>query len=383
MHSLLLAAALAAAAVDPSTNDLSTPPPAPPPPPSPAAPAPAPATGANPYARLLLLPDLSAVVAAGAAYPSYDVEARSPREGVFGDARRVTPYFQEVELALQAVVDPYARADVFVGFHADEVEIEEAYVTALNLPAGLLARGGVLFAPFGRINAQHPHTWEFVDQPLPNARLLAPEVLSGPGFDVAWLAPLPWFAELRLAYQAVRPGGHAHDEGAGEEGPSRAGLARLVQYFDLSERATAGIGVSGALVQDPVGGWADLAGGDVYLKLRPGASRAYLALQGEILGRRQRLTEERGSDWGAYAQAVYRPGQRFSYGVRYEHAPGAAEGVDGGVERRLSALVGWMPSEFQRVRLQGGWDRLPDGTDGWEAILAIEFSIGAHGAHAF
>jgi hypothetical protein len=386
MNSLLLAAALAAAVVDPvvrQSTDPSAPPPPADPPADPGAPSP---TGASPYARLLLLPDLSAVGSAGLAWSSYDVEARSPRDGLFGQPRRVEPYFQELELALQAVVDPYARADVFVGFHPDEVEVEEAYVTALRLPAGLLGRGGVFFTPFGRQNPQHPHVWEFVDQPLPLARLLAPEVLSGPGLDLAWLAPLPWFAELRVAYQGVRPGGHAHgDEEGEEEGASRAGTLRLQQVFDLGERTTTSVGVSGTLLEDAAGGFSDLSGVDVYVKRRLGATRASIALQAEAIARRLRVAgEERDTGWGAYGQVVLRPGPRTMYGVRYERAPGVVEeGAAGDAEHRVSALVGWLPSEFQRIRLQGDWDRLPGGEDGFEALLAIEFSFGAHGAHPF
>jgi hypothetical protein len=57
--------------------------------------------------------------------------------------------------------------------------------------------------------------------------------------------------------------------------------------------------------------------------------------------------------------------------------------VEGGPENRISALASWMPSEFQRIRLQVSYDRLPGGQDGVEALLHLEFAIGAHGAHPF
>ena len=93
-------------------------------------------TGANPMARLLLLPDLSAVGSFAGAFDSYDVERLSPREGPFGPKDKPTPLFQELELALQSVIDPYARADIFISFTPDEVAVEEAVLHDAEPPRG-------------------------------------------------------------------------------------------------------------------------------------------------------------------------------------------------------------------------------------------------------
>ena len=323
--------------------------------------------------RLLLLPEISAVGSGALSWNDYDIAARSPREGPWSDPRRVTPVFQELELGLQAVVDPYARADVFVAFSDEGASLEEAYLTALTLPAGLAARAGTLFSPFGRLNSQHPHSWEFVDRPLPLQRLLALEALGGAGLDVAWLAPLPWFTELHLAYQSVEPAPVVFEEEL-EGGPeARAGIARLVNFVDLTERLTLGAGLSGALLEDGEG-FRDLAGADLYLKYRPGETKAYVSLQAEWLVRRLRDVPDAATDWGTYVQAVYQVDRRWGFGV---------EGAVSGAEQRWSGLASFAPTEFQRIRLQGGWSRLPGGGDGLEALLSLEFAISAHGAHPF
>jgi hypothetical protein len=355
--------------------------PAQPQPPAPSgSPAPA-APGGNPYARLLLLPDLSAIGSFAAAYDSYDVEALSPRAGPFGPEDRVHPLFEELELGLQAVVDPYARADLFIAFGPDDIAVEEAYLTSLALPWGLGARAGQLFSPFGRLNPLHPHAWEFPEAPLARGRLLAEEVLAGPGLEVGWLAPLPWFAELKLAGQSTAPG---------EEDEARlTGVARLLQYASLSETTTLGLGLSGALRDDGADVSRLLGGADVYLRWRPLTSRAYLALQAELFARRFRGgatgAEDGppgGTDTGWYAQAFWRQGARLGAGVRYEEAPAGGE-AEPGTERRASVLGTWFLSEFQRVRLQVAYDRLPGGREGLEALVHLEFGIGAHGAHPF
>ena len=346
------------------------------------APPPSPATGGNPFARLLMLPDISAIGSLALAWNQLDVAALSPRSDPFAPPHRVEPIFQELELGLQAVIDPYARADVFLTFSPTGAAVEEAYLTTLSLPWSLQVRAGELYAPFGRINQQHPHTWDFVDRPLVLARLVGVDGLRGPGLDVSWLAPTPWFAEVHLAYQSLAPG---LDPGA-----HSAGLLRLSQFFDLGQATTLGVGLSGAVMDaDGPDAWRDVLGADLFLKVRPPSTRAYLALQGEIVTRR--LTgaapavasdsplERAGRAWGGYAQALWRTGPFLACGGRYEWAPAVASGP----EHRLTALASYMPSEFLRFRLQGSYDRLPGGRDGVEALLHAEFAIGVHGAHPF
>jgi hypothetical protein len=334
--------------------------------------------GGSPYARLLLMPDLSAVGSFGAAFDGYDVATRSPRGEAFGPKDTPRFYFQELEVGLQAVVDPYLRADAFISFTPEEVDVEEAYATTLGLPAGLQLRAGKFFSPFGRQNQQHPHVLEFVDPPLARGRLLAEETLSGPGIDVAWLAPLPWYAELHLAGQDTSP--------FGETEGGLTGVARLLQYFPFGDATTLGVGFSAARRGEGTpGAFRDLGGADVYLRVRPLQGRSYLAVQGEVYARKLRgvADADHATRNGWWAQAFWRQDAWWGYGVRYERAPGAAVDAPGGTEQRVSAVAAWLPSEFERIRLQLAWDRLPGGGGGLEALLHLEFGIGAHGAHPF
>jgi hypothetical protein len=332
-------------------------------------------TGVNPLARLLLIPDISAIGRAQLSYLAPVTAAESPREAPFGTPGRVRPGFDELELGLQAVVDPYARADAFIGFSSEGVDVEEAYLTWLHLPYGFLARGGKMFTPFGRINTQHPHVWEFADRPLAFQRLLGPDVLSGPGVDVSWLAPVSWFSEYHLAYQSVTP------TAPGATGSRNGLFGRAVQFFDVGEVTTVGAGASaGAVDEEP--GNRELLGADLYVKRRLAMTGAYVALQGEAVARRLAGVggAPAGWEWGTYLQAVLRPTRRVGYGLRVERAPG----VEGsGAEFRTSGLAFLDLSEFQRLRFQAAWDRLPSGANGFEAITSVEFSIGAHGAHPF
>ena len=50
---------------------------------------------------------------------------------------------------------------------------------------------------------------------------------------------------------------------------------------------------------------------------------------------------------------------------------------------RISAMVDFTPSEFSRLRLQGQREKVDIGGPVYEALLLLEYSIGAHGAHPY
>jgi hypothetical protein len=199
--------------------------------------------------------------------------------------------------------------------------------------------------------------------------------LGGAGGDVSWLAPLPWFAELHLAYQATAPGLGAVLQ--------LTGTSRLIQYFELSDSATLGVGLSWALFQaEQPEQWKNLAGADLYLKFRDPASRSSVVLQGEIYGRQlggQLFADAR---WGGYGQVVWRLDRSWDVGARYDNAP-APIAYAVGTQQTWSALGSFSTSEFFRVRLQPSLVLLPGGQNGFQALASFEFIIGAHGAHPF
>ena len=86
------------------------------------------------------------------------------------------------EITLDGAVDPYFKGFATILFKLNpegetDVELEEAYALTTSLPANLQLKVGQFFAEFGRQNAQHPHSWAFVDQPLALNRMFGPEGL--------------------------------------------------------------------------------------------------------------------------------------------------------------------------------------------------------------
>src|SRR5262249_21752036 len=89
-------------------------------------------------------------------------------------ASRPTPSLemQEGEVAFQAIVDPYARADVFLSFSEHGVDIEEGYLTFSALPGALQLRGGKMRSAFGKVNTMHLHGRPWIDRPLVSRNLV-------------------------------------------------------------------------------------------------------------------------------------------------------------------------------------------------------------------
>src|SRR5713226_3999417 len=104
---------------------------------------------------------------------------------------------QEVELAFSAIVDPYFRGDVFLTIpNLEGLEVEEAFATSTSLPWNLQVKGGSFRSAFGRQNGQHLHMQDFTRRPLINAAFLGDDGLRGPGVQVSWLSPLPFYLTL-------------------------------------------------------------------------------------------------------------------------------------------------------------------------------------------
>jgi hypothetical protein len=312
--------------------------------------------------------------------------------------------FQQLELSIVSVVDPYFRFNANIVFALTGVEIEEAYVTTLDLPANLQVRAGQFLTRFGRQNSFHPHAWEFVDQPFALGRVFGAENNSGLGIELSWLTPLPWYVEVLGS--ATDASGEASARsflgggGGGVVSPLDFQFTGAVkQFFPLSDDLSLLWGLSTATGPNASGhrNYTNIFGTDVYLKYRPTtvASTTVLALQAELLYRRRQVPDDVLSDFNGYAQTSWRFSKRWATAARYEFGTPARD-LDGRIapdpldpdwsepRQRISANVTFWPTEFSRLRLQAATDRVgwrdePD----YSITLAFEAVMGAHGAHTF
>ena len=136
----------------------------------------------------------------------------------------------QAEISLSGAVDPFFTGEAHlltsVNPSSGETtfEIEEAFLTSSALPYGLQLEAGHMLTEFGILNPQHPHSWDWIDQPVVHSRMFGGDGLRQTGLRASWIAPTPWFSEFHFGVQnatgatmASFLGGElVHDHGAGD-----------------------------------------------------------------------------------------------------------------------------------------------------------------------
>jgi len=332
---------------------------------------------------------------------------------------------RNAEIVLDGAVDPYFKGFANIVFKLDKdnetaVELEETYLQSSSLPGNLQIKGGQFFAAFGRQNAQHPHTWAFVDDPLILTRAFGPEGLRNLGAQLSWLAPLPFYTEATLgvfngqgstAFSFRNPGeavngvDRVHGRSTLDSNLSGLGdllyVPRLSSSFDLTSQQTLVVGASAAFGPNETGEdtRTQIYGFDIYWKWKPANSQAgfpFVSWQTEALYQRFEagadpsfsLPAETLKDWGFYSQVLWGFKQRWVAGLRGEYAdgnPGAYDPNDvfRGERTRISPNLTFYPTEFSKFRLQYNYDHGEYFGNEHSVWMQVEFLLGAHGAHKF
>ncbi|HTO96750.1 MAG TPA: hypothetical protein VMK66_06865 [Myxococcales bacterium] len=383
---------------------------------APASPSPPP----NPRGSQSLNPDISAILDADFGYqrraPQF-LNGDDPDLHAQGTSHALGFTVQEVELAFSAIVDPYFKGEVYLTIpNLDGLEVEEAFATTTSLPWNLQVKAGSFRSAFGRQNGQHLHVQDFTRRPLINAAFLGADGMRGPGVQVSWLAPLPFF--LTIYGEAFSLSSDPADQtqalpqpvpsfGA-DTGAHPTLAAEAKAFFPLGDSWSFFTGLSFASGKSPgltlgdfgmfgAGRDSQLYGADLYLKWKPpNVAQGYssLALQAEAIFRHLGAGGSLQDEWdgGAYLQAVLQLARRWFFGLRGDVLGIPASSVLGHTGR-VGASLTFQASEFARVRGYVEAEHagaapsalLPAATPEWTpaAFLQLEISIGAHGAHPF
>jgi hypothetical protein len=303
----------------------------------------------------------------------------------------------EAEVAFQAVVDPYARADFFVAAGPEGVELEEGFITFTALPAHLLLKAGKMRAQFGKVNTLHTHLLPTADRPLVTTNLVGGEEgLSDSGLSLSYLLQNPI---LFLDIMGEVYGGQSEVF----QSPTRSKLAyvgRVRGYRDLTESMNIDVGgsfafgpaeVEGLPLEEPTPEQVSplfldkrLIAFDATFRYRPLARAIYrrLNLRTEMIWSRQDLaTGSRAQAFGIYGLGEYQFSRRWYIGGRLDRSERLLDDTlrDSGA----SVFLTFWPTEFNVLRAQLRRTRFAEGVTANEFLFQFSFSIGAHGAHVF
>ena len=318
---------------------------------------------------------------------------------------------ESAELFLFAPVDPYFNLYAAITANSESTTLEEAYAVTTSLPWGIQAKGGQFKSNFSRLDAQHPHAWDFTDIALPYRAFMGPEGLGGEkGAQLTLLAPLPFYLLLGgevlqgdndlLFGSDAASGAHAYslfaktsvDIGDSTLYGGPYALFGRTQNTNIIQTSSPGdteaIGDSALYGLEAIWKW----------KFAP---RRAFSVQGEYLylsqnGNLSNLLAgtsdaySRSQD-GWYIQAVYQH-DRWRFGARGDglglffdrFGISSVNQNFGSTPWRVSAMAEYNPSEFTRIRLQYTHDESArNGQSNDEVYLQFIFGIGAHAAHSF
>jgi len=362
-----------------------------------------------------LLPDISAV--------GDIVFDLSPEGSTREDSTRLN--VREVEVALQAVVDPYFRGDIFLGVSDLEgIAIEQAYLTTTSLPHQLELRLGRFLMPFGKQNTTHRHDLHTVDYPFVIQSFFTAEGLKGTGLQGSRVfSPFGFYQELIVTAVdrlGERPDDLTTAKQVNEDIDGLGYSARLRNYVDISEAANVELsfsaltgkraqpltelyaatlpgGINAAIARQSV------LGADLTYRWRPlqqGLYRSFI-LQGEVMRQLNesdpRLPGASGCvacvdaslgyagptrDFtGAYLFARYQTGRRSFLGARYDYLQDPQN--DGRTLNAGSVYLELFPSEFSK--LVAGYEAVSPsgGTVTNRLLFQATFALGPHKPHPF
>jgi hypothetical protein len=362
-----------------------------------------------------LLPDFSAV--------GDFVADLSPKGTTQEDGDRFS--VREVELAVQAVVDPYFRGDVFLGISDLEgISIEQAFLTTTSLPNQLEVRLGRWLMPFGKQNTTHRHDLHTIEYPYVIQRFFAPDGLKGTGVQASRVfSPFGFYQEVvvdAVDRLGERTEGLNPAEAVNKSLGGLGYLARLRNYVDINESTNFELSFSAMTGKreqplDPVyaaqlGDTINAAlarqsviGADLTYRWRPlqqGLYRSFI-LQTEIMHQiNERDPQIPGVNGcvacaaatlgfagptrdftGAYVFARWQTGQRAFIGSRYDWVQDTEN--DGRTLNAGSVYLEWFPSEFSK--LVAGYEAVSPsgGTLVNRLLLQASFALGPHKPHPF
>ncbi len=291
---------------------------------------------------------------------------------------------RESELGVQAVVDPYARADFFISFGEEGVALEEGYITFTALPAGFVAKVGKMRSAFGKVNTMHSHVLPWIDRPLVTDNLVGGEDgINDAGFSITRGFAGPKGIYLEATGQVYR--GDSADVFEQHQKSDLSTVAHLRGYHDITESTNLDIGLSYARGHNDAGAdtSTSLYGVDATLRWKPlrrSIYHSFIARSEFVWSQRQQFPVEQRA-FGMYASGDYQLGRRWFVGGRFDLADRARDASL--TDKGGAFTVTYWPSEFAQLRGEYRHVNYAGDINANELRMQVMFAIGAHGAHPF
>ncbi|QYJ79266.1 hypothetical protein [Shewanella acanthi] len=332
----------------------------------------------------------------------------------------------ETELAISANIDDmfYGKVTGVVEIHDGETELnlEEAFIQTLAMPAGFSMRGGRFLSDIGYLNNQHLHTDAFTDRPIAYRAFLGGHYFDD-GVRLNYVAPTDLYWTLGLeAFKGdslraadidadrevknvgvytfyTKIGGDIGDNSSWQAGLSylRNENGQLSAHEDHEDETVEEHAHDHSHAASYTG--KNTYGADFVYKWAPNGNYKYqnLTLSGEyfrvsdFVPSELALEDAPSKDYhqGWYLSSVYQFTPNWSAGLRYGQVDTQElhdEHFDAQKLKEAEFSLAWHSSHFSTVRFQytrqegKNFDGIED-----DNIFTVQYimSLGAHGAHQF
>jgi hypothetical protein len=310
----------------------------------------------------------------------------------------------ESEVAFQAILDPYARADFFISFSEHGVDLEEGFLTFPALPGGFQLKVGKMRAAFGKVNSLHNHVLPWTDRPLVTQDLVGGE----DGIDDAGLSLSRIFAgpkDIFLEATAQLFRGDSENLFRAYQRNDVSTVEHIRGYKDISESTNLDLGVSYSRGHSAIGPDVinQLYGIDATLRWKPLRRAIYHSFVGrsEVIWSRVAQPGLIETPFGYYISTDYQFARRWFLGARFDRSQRLNNGLQNAPNNFVpppnpllsslailqdtggSLVLTYWPSEFSQIRGQLRRTRYGENRTANELLFQFQFSIGAHGAHPF
>ncbi|MDT3274432.1 hypothetical protein Q4Q54_13155 [Shewanella sp. SP2S2-4] len=335
----------------------------------------------------------------------------------------------ETELALSANIDDmfYGKVTAVVEMHDGDTELnlEEAFIQTMAMPAGFSIRGGRFLSDIGYLNNQHLHTDSFTDRPVVYRAFLGGHYFDD-GIRFNYVAPTDLY--WTMGVEAFKGDSLRAADEHGEREFKKVGVYTLYSKIggDIGDNSSWQAGLSylrnenGQVTAHEEGEHEDehahgdeheghshaasytgknTYGADFVYKWAPNGNYKYQNLT--VSGEYYRVSDFTPIDLhpedapsqdyhqGWYLSSVYQFTPSWSAGVRYGEADTQelhGDHFHGQKLKESEVSLAWHSSHFSSVRFQytnqkgTNFDGIED-----DNIFTIQYimSLGAHGAHQF
>jgi hypothetical protein len=296
----------------------------------------------------------------------------------------------EVELNLDAALNPYLNGAFVLSLGTKSIEIEEAYASVIRgLPLNLGLKAGKYRLGFGRLNPTHPHAYPFISTPRimdPGIARLLPgeESFNDVAIEASTLMPIAGSYALLVSGGLLQGDSFHPDTVTANFG----WLARIDNSFVIADLAPSAVGFSLTQgINDPRQRTKSLvAGADAKTKFNLSPTVKTL-VQGDLIYKNSDHKDSVGNAskenrTGFYVFTDFQFQAHYNAGILYEQyqPPSDASGTDRGIKPFVGFAV---LEESTIVRLAYEYFVPHAGAASNTVELQFLFSMGPHKAHLF